>query len=257
MRCLKVGLLFLLLLPALVAQAQDNACDVDISGVVALLEEAQARASDNDAGEARKLMQDALAEIEILIGDCKGDIDLSEQQTIQLTDGDVNGELSFSYPVGWLTAEEQADFPSVLIASNSAALGKPLDDATPPPFATGEMLIALGVANTGSMGVSDDLGMSPQPADFIANIVTPAEDTLGKPSEPTIRAVNDHPAAWVTFTGSSDFEMLLMMIDMQLRTPDGRAQYVLMFAITAPGELLTLEPTLEAMANTFRLKLNP
>ena len=66
MRYITIGLLFLLLFPLLSAQAQDNTCDIDISSIVSLLEEAQAKGSDSDASEARKLLQEAVQPIDAL-----------------------------------------------------------------------------------------------------------------------------------------------------------------------------------------------
>lgn len=255
MRYFKIGLLFLLLLPAVLAQAQDNTCPLDINSVVSLLEEARAKASDNDASEARKLLLNAAAEIDALVEGCQGDIQITEQKTIKLSDSGIDGEFTFNYPAGWLTGEEQGTFPSALIASNAAALAKTLDGSAPPPFSPGEVLIAIGTANTDTMSAADELGKSPTPADFLLKVLASAPDELGKASEPTIRTINDHPAAWVTYRDSSDYELLIMLVDMKQKSIDEREQYVLMVAITAPGELSLLEPTLEAMAATFRLKL--
>ena len=164
--------------------------------------------------------------------------------------------MTFNYPAGWITGEEKAeDFPNILIGSNQTALDKPLNGSAPPPFASGETLIALGVINTDLLGSSDGLGKSPKPADFLQDVLVSAGDELGKPSEPTNRTINDHPAAWVTFTESSEFGLFLMIMDMKLKLPDGQGQYILLMGITAAGEFADLQPQLEAMAASFRLRL--
>ena len=83
-----------------------------------------------------------------------------------------------------------------------------------------------------------------------------ANNTLGTPSEPVIRTLNDHPAAWITITDSSDDGLFLMVMDMKLKLPNGQGQYVLLMGTTAADEFPALKPTLEAMAETIRLKLN-
>ena len=84
MRYITISLLFLLLFPLLSAQAQDNTCDIDISSVVSLLEEAQAKGSDSDASEARKLLQEAVLAIDELSTNCKGDIEPFAEKTSNL-----------------------------------------------------------------------------------------------------------------------------------------------------------------------------
>ncbi|MBL8156803.1 MAG: hypothetical protein JNM70_21680 [Anaerolineae bacterium] len=257
MHAFKLALLLVFLIPTFLVHAQEGGCEIDIDAAVSLLEQARARASDSDADGARSLLAQAAAEIEALLQSCPGDIHISAEKTLTLGgEGSPAGQLSFKYPEGWLTAEEQNDFPNILIGSNASALAKPLDGALPPPFAAGEVLIAVGLASTSTMGGEAELGLSPTPLSFINYLITPVEDAFGKASQSTARTINDRPAAWASFTSTNQFNLLLMIVDMQRKTPDGQSQYVLMLALTAPGELATIEPTLLAMAETFRLSLN-
>lgn len=257
MRYFKLGLLFVVLLFAFRVHAQEDTCQIDVDAAIALLEEARAKASDNDADGAHSLLLDAAATIDALLLACPGKIDISAEKTLTVDDeGSPIGQLRFNYPAGWLTAEEHSDFPNILIASNASALAKPLDSALPPPFAPGEVLIALGVVNTRMMSLNDSLGKSPTPVDFVEGLIAQIEATLGKASDPTSRALNDHPAAWVTLTDQSEFNLLLLIVDTQRKTSDEQSQYVVMLALTAPGELAAIEPTLLAMAETFRFSPN-
>lgn len=257
MRYLKLALLFVFLLPVCWVQAQEDRCKIDVDAAIALLEEARLKAADMDKEGARGLLLEAAAEIDALLLACPGQIDISAEKTLTVDDqGSPIGQLSFKYPAGWLTAEEQSDFPNILIASNASALAKPLDSAMPPAFAPGEVLIALGVINTRMMSLDDALGKAPTPGDMVQGLMGTVEDTLGQASSPTGRTLNDRPAAWVTLTDRSDFNLLVLIVDTQRSTPDQQREYVLMLALTAPGELAAIEPTLLAMAATFKLSLN-
>ncbi|MEZ4669634.1 MAG: hypothetical protein R3E39_17145 [Anaerolineae bacterium] len=255
MRNLRLILFLLLLFPALVVHAQDATCDFDIGPITSLLETAQVEGANGNITEARRLLHEAGLILVELNVNCKDKVDLSAEKTIQLSHDGVNGELTFNYPAGWVTGEEQAeDFPNILIGSDPAALDKPLNGSKPPTFNSGEALIALGVMNTSMFGMPE-LGDAPKPADFIQQLLKSGADELGTPSEVTTRTLNDHPAAWVTFTNSSDFGLLLMIMDMKLKLPDGSAQYVLLMGITSADEYPALQPTLESMAETIRLRM--
>lgn len=257
MRCFKLALLFVFLLSAFRVHAQEEPCQINVDAAIALLEEARLKASDMDKEGARSLLLDAAAAVDELLLACPGQIDISAEKILTVNDrGNPIGQLRFKYPAGWLTAEEQSDFPNILIGSNASALAKPLDGDMLPAFAPGEVLIALGVINTRMMSLDDTLGKAPSPVDFVERLIAPVKDTLGKTSEPTARTLNDRPAAWVTLTDHSDFNLLVMIVDTQRITPDQQREYVMMLVLTAPGELAAIEPTLLAMAETFKLSLN-
>ncbi|MBL8120504.1 MAG: hypothetical protein JNJ78_23470 [Anaerolineae bacterium] len=255
MKNLKWLVFFILIaLPLMPLSAQDSTCELDLDEVRTLLAQAEALASDNDPQQARRALRDAAQALEAQAANCSGGAELTQTLSLDVEVDDKNVTFTFAYPDGWLTGETESSFPNALIASSESALGKPLDGSEPPSLISGEAIMAVGLMDAGSMFADPDLGPSPTPESLLISLISSAGSEFGSPSEVTNLTLSDQETAWLTFSGRSGFNMLILLMETPITSDAGDQQYVLMMLLTAPGELQELIPTVEAMAASVKLE---
>ncbi len=175
-RLILSGVLMLILSAGFVS-AQDDAeattetCDIDLSGTIATLVQAQAAASGGDLAEAQVLIAEAQTELDAIAA-CE--TDGGEPVSFDLTETyDYIGErgFSFAYPEGWITFEDRDD--QVALANSQQLIDEAFFYQTAPGSVDeGEYTGLVALQTPREFGIADVSGLAPAAYEFGEAIVT-------------------------------------------------------------------------------------
>lgn len=231
-----VTLIGCLLLPVPLA-AQEMPCTPNLTPVRELLDQADISLSEGASEDALALMQSASEQLQSLIDACT---------TKRLVAR--NGQLTLNYPENWLyeLADGAADAPketSVYFATTAALF----DSDTPVSVLNpGEQQVSLYFGEPGAIFVGLDFapsapGLLTAYQEFV--LQSPYEYDFGEIE--AIR-IHDYPAATLDFNAPT-FAARAYALELE-----SEAAYVLIVAMSAPGELQILAPVVLEMAASVR-----
>jgi hypothetical protein len=234
-----LAIVTLLTFPSVVAtHAQEVACDIDLSGVVTQLVQAQAAASggDTDAGlEQMAGVRAALAEITAACTEAGIEAGVALDNRFVAP----NGTFSVNYPAGWVEGTFSPN-PSggAVFLGNSQTAAEALN-TTIPQVLSGEQALAVAVGTADLLGVA---GENPSLEAVLRGFAERSLTQFTTTSELEMSSLDDRAVGRMEFGGET-FEAVLVGI--RLEDSD---LYALVVAVAASGELDAVRPVADAVA---------
>jgi len=242
-RWVALGLILILLIPASVlAQDSDSAvCDIDLSGVTAMIADADEALSDGDQEAALATLEEAQSALDEILTQCSSLAAVEFEAAIYNA---PSGDFSLSYPAEWTvnTAFSDSGQGTQAYFATSASAMNAL--ATPnPTLSSGEQAVTMIILPSMMFGVAADT-----PTDDALDQVV---DTLGSqlPEEMHLGDVSeisfgDASARRIELEGDS-FDGAMMIFPLE---GDNLAVF---FALAAPDEFEALATAVEQMAMSY------
>jgi hypothetical protein len=243
----KLLILSLLAATAFPAAAQDAVCDIDLASTVMILVQAQGIAASGDTQTALTFIEQAQLKLDGFQAACGGaeiadpeppvGIELTQTHTLEKFQGD----LTFSYPEGWAQDE---DGGGIVVGTAQDVLDRDFG-SEPPAMNPGEAAIYIDLGDNGSYG-SDDIT---DPLSLMETLISQIPSSFGTTTEPVAFTANDRPAALFTASGEvAD----IMVYAVEVGSEGDEVTFALFILLTAPDELNTYEPTLQAIAESIQ-----
>lgn len=240
----------LLVIPA-AAQADTPApppCTPDLSAVRDLLDQVDAATSAGTTAETVALLTAARDQLDTLLDACtpRPVVNLAEQVAIR------DGQVTLNYPANWLRRVDldSADglTPTYIQFASSVAVFDSAGSSPVPVLTAGQQLIVL-IAGAPAAIVSGS-SLAPSAPSLLASY----RDTVGASAdaagfrfgEITTLTIGDRDAAQMDFNDAT-FEARVYAVELE-----AEQMYVILLALSAPGELANLTPTVEAMAASLQ-----
>lgn len=236
----------LLLMFPLAAQEETPACTPDLTPVYGLLDQVDVLVSEDAAEDAIMLMNTVQEQLQILIDAC------TLQPVVNLAEHLVarSGQLTLNYPQNWeyeiFDSPPDAPNETIIHFANSVAL---FDSDTPVTVLNpGEQKISVYVGAPD--GIFVGLDFTPSPTDLLTSYKRVAVQSLDDPGIylGAIEQINihDYPAAMWEF-GATTYAAQAYALELE-----SEKVYVLIVAMSAPGEMKNLEPVVLEMAANLR-----
>jgi hypothetical protein len=173
-----VSFTFILILMTVigVVSAQDDSgsvdtCNIDLSGTVATLVQAQAAASAGNVEEAQSLIAEAQSALDEAATFCETGGDSDPAESFELTESYTSTNertFSFSFPEGWVVADED---DRVSIANSQELLeGDFFAQSEPGTLNEGEYVGLLQVQDPVRFGIEELVGSEPTASEFLDGI---------------------------------------------------------------------------------------
>jgi hypothetical protein len=259
-----MSLAVMLLISTGVIRAQDDgdtadeACNMDLSGTIATLVQAQSAASAGNVTEAQALIAEAQTELDAIAA-CEGgrgeeamSFDLTQQYEVS-----ADRLFSFSYPGDWLAAEDDHRQNEVSIATSQELLASEFFyDDTPEAIDAGEYVGFIALETPREFGLADMVGLAPSALEFGEEIneqlaITPTVNEVGAVEEIEL---SSGPAILLTVYGEGyTFVVVLQQVDeIESEALTGEPESLFLFIALAgsPDEVATLTQTAVDIADS-------
>jgi hypothetical protein len=227
---------------ALNASAQEATCDIELSGIVTQLVQAQAAASSGDTASGLAQIADVRAALAAITANCS---EAGIEAGVLLDNRFVapNGMFSVSYPSGWVagTFTPNPRGGAIFLGNSEAAVAAL--NANIPQLRAGDQALAVAVGTATLLGVDIE---NPSLEAVLLGFAERSLTLFNTTSELQMSSLRDQPVGRMEFGGDT-FESVLVGI--QLSDSD---LYALVVAVTAPGELDALRRTADAVALSVR-----
>ncbi len=237
-----------------IESSEAGACEIDVSDAVTSLEGAEASAAEGDIAGAVATLAEVRDSLSALITACpvpdvvktSAPLELSERFTLTLPSGVT---FSVGYPSAW-TADEFSD-EIIALASDQTVRDREFSGPVPPPFASGEVLVLVGLYESAYFGGMTGLAEDAELTDIAGAFVEQLATSLGETSDVVSSTIGGREAA-AFVTTSDDFEFWFAFVDMG--EVDGVRHIAQIALLTAPGELVQLEATALAIAESIEIE---
>ncbi|MBZ0284299.1 MAG: hypothetical protein K8L97_26405 [Anaerolineae bacterium] len=236
----------LLLTFPLAAQEEIPSCTPDLTPVRELLDQVDVLVSEDTTEDAIMLMNTASEQLQILIDACTPHpvVNLAERLVAH------NGQLTLNYPENWeyeiFDSPPDAPNETIMHFTNTIALFE--SDTPVPVLNPGEQKISVYVGAPD--GIFVGLDFTPSVTGLLTSYKQVAVQSLDDPGIylGAIEQINihDYSAAMWEF-GSATHAAQAYAVELESETV-----YVLIVAMSAPGEMENLEPVVLEMATSLR-----
>lgn len=231
------------LLMAVPIAAQEETCEIDLSEVESLLEEAQAAATSGDTATALDQIAGIQEALEAIVSGCS-----TREVTLDATFEAQDGSLSLNYPEDWELDDSEFNDSSegiVFLANSRAALELALSVGNDPVLASGQQII--GVLRNAEM-LATDLGEDAGLEEVLTSLYENAKEEFPSISDIEYFSVNDRRAGQIEVPAGT-FDGLFLIIEFR-----AGERYIGVISISAPGELDALRPIAFAIAESIRVE---
>lgn len=241
MRKFAVILILWICVPAFTVSAQEATCDIELSGIVSELLQAQAAASRGDTEAGLAQITEVRAALEAITTACT---EAGVEVGIVLDNRFVapNNVFRVSYPLGWVEGAFSPNREAGAIFLGSTNTAAQALNTSVPQLVTGEQALVVAVGSAATFGVVED----PSPEAITQSFAESRLTDFGTISEAEVSSLEDRPVARIDFSGEA-FEAVLVGIQL-----GERDLYALVVAITPPGELDAVRRLADAVALSVR-----
>lgn len=149
------------------AESAADACDIDLSGAIATLVQAQAAASSGETEEAQSLIADAQAALDAITTCEGGGREAVSFDFTQTYDYLAERAFSFDYPEGWLAAEDEDRANEVSIATTQELIeAEFFYQSQPGAVSAGDYVGIVALETSREFGLADQTGLTTTALEF-------------------------------------------------------------------------------------------